>query len=252
VIERKSSTSSNYTLIGSVPVSNSYSYQDKTASAGNVYTYRVRAYIQRTSTNVAYGSYSNVLGVWLQSGSVNFTLQPLENFRVVITRTNSISGATGYEISKSRQSASGFQILTTLNASTSSYTDPNTQHIKTLYYKITPFKTVGGVKYYGQASSVKKVTTISINAPTITVKSSKAKQVVVQWSSSSYAAGYKVYRSTSKDGTYKLIKTINNSSTRSYTDKSVTSKKTYYYKVRAVDRFGNNSPYSAVKSVKVK
>jgi fibronectin type 3 domain-containing protein len=47
------------------------------------------------------------------------------------------------------------------------------------------------------------------------------------------ATGYRVFRSTSKNGTYTRIKSITSASTNSYADTSVTAGKTYYYKVRA-------------------
>lgn len=47
------------------------------------------------------------------------------------------------------------------------------------------------------------------------------------------AKGYVVYRATSKSGKYKAVSTIKKGSTVSYINKKLTSKKTYYYKVRA-------------------
>ena len=65
----------------------------------------------------------------------------------------------------------------------------------------------------------------------VTAKSKKKN--VISWDKVSNASGYIVYRSTSKSGTYTAIKTITKGSTKSYTDTGVTSKKKYYYKVRA-------------------
>ncbi|MGN0467502.1 MAG: leucine-rich repeat domain-containing protein, partial [Acutalibacteraceae bacterium] len=64
--------------------------------------------------------------------------------------------------------------------------------------------------------------------------------------------GYTVYYSTSKNGTYKKL---GSTTSTSYTNKKLSSGKTYYFKVVANKKVGIttiNSTYSAVKSVKVK
>ena len=71
----------------------------------------------------------------------------------------------------------------------------------------------------------------------------------------SNAQGYVVYRATSKNGKYKAVSTIKKGSTVSYTNKKLTSKKTYYYKVRAYRVVNGKkvySGYSKVKGVKIK
>ena len=65
--------------------------------------------------------------------------------------------------------------------------------------------------------------------------------------------GYIIYRSASKDGTYKAIKTITNPHTSSYTDKGLKKGKTYYYKIRGYMNYGSGkkyNKYSAIKSGK--
>lgn len=55
----------------------------------------------------------------------------------------------------------------------------------------------------------------------------------VAWSKASGATGYYVYRATSKNGSYKKVKTIGRQSETSWNDNGVGFNKTYYYKVRA-------------------
>ena len=68
--------------------------------------------------------------------------------------------------------------------------------------------------------------------PPAAVKTSPVdgKYVTIRWNKVSGATGYKVYRSLSKTGTYKLLKTVKSTS---YTDKSVYSGEGFYYKVLA-------------------
>ena len=64
------------------------------------------------------------------------------------------------------------------------------------------------------------------------------------------AVSYKVYRATSENGTYKLMKTTTGTS---YTNTSVTAGKTYYYKVVAVaNNTAANSAASEIVKLKAK
>jgi len=65
----------------------------------------------------------------------------------------------------------------------------------------------------------------------------------MSWDAVPYAAGYKIYRSTSATGTYSLYKTI---TTRSFTDTKLTANRTYYYKIRAYKIVDGATIYSSL------
>ncbi|MBR1763621.1 MAG: right-handed parallel beta-helix repeat-containing protein [Eubacterium sp.] len=84
--------------------------------------------------------------------------------------------------------------------------------------------------------------------------SQKSKTVTIKWKKVSNATGYEIYRATSKSGSYSKLATVS-SKTLSYKNKSLKKGKTYYYKVRAVRKMNSvtsYSPYSAIKSIKIK
>ena len=121
------------------------------------------------------------------------------------------------------------------------------------WYKIKYNNGYGYVsnKYLKIDSSNQQSTTLS--KPTIKTSSNSYNSNKITWSKLNNADGYEIYRSTSKSGTYKSIKSITNGSTVSYTDKSLTTGSTYYYKVRAyrtVDKKKVYSSYSSVVSAK--
>lgn len=95
-----------------------------------------------------------------------------------------------------------------------------------------------------------------LSKPTISkVTNSASKQAKITWKKMPYAQKYVIYRSTSKNGTYKKIKTIYGGTKTSYVDTGLTKGKTYYYKIKYVT---NNdagetmaSEFSAVKYVKI-
>lgn len=169
---------------------------------------------------------------------------------------NNVSGVNGYEVWMYNSNSGKYEKIKTIkNASTLSYTKSNLSSSTIYKYKIRAYKIVNGNKYYGSFS---KVLTTSTKPPTpsITLKSTTKGKVKISWNNvTSRSTGYEVYRATSKKGTYKKIATVNNKA-RSYTNTKTTSKKTYYYKVRAYKYIDSKnkvySSYSAVKSIKSK
>lgn len=98
-------------------------------------------------------------------------------------------------------------------------------------YATTPENTVG-------KAAISKVTSAAYNKLTIT------------WKKVSGASGYEVYRAESAKGTYKKVKDIAKGSTLSYTDKSLTCGKTYYYKVKAYITGSGSRQYGAESAAK--
>lgn len=85
------------------------------------------------------------------------------------------------------------------------------------------------------------------------VKSTAYNKLKVSWKVVPAATFYQIYRSTAKDGDYQNIKTINSVGTSSWTDGSVKTGKTYYYKIKTVVKTQNGeqtSGFSNVKSAK--
>lgn len=102
-------------------------------------------------------------------------------------------------------------------------------------------------------SGVTKTAEISVKpaAPTnIKAVSKTTTSADISWKAGYNVTGYNIYRSTSKNGTYKKV---GNTTGTSYTDKGLTKGKTYYYKVASyVNSDGKQviSSYSSVVSVK--
>ncbi|MBQ6843435.1 MAG: fibronectin type III domain-containing protein [Agathobacter sp.] len=113
---------------------------------------------------------------------------------------------------------------------------------------------------YGKASGVNYKFKIDYsfkdyNTGITSIKNASPSKVKLTWSKLYDADGYIICRSTSKNGTYKNIKTIKGASKCTYTDSSVKTGKKYYYKVRAYKIVAGEkiySKYSSVKSITAK
>lgn len=80
-------------------------------------------------------------------------------------------------------------------------------------------------------------------------------QITLEWAKVDQADGYVIYRSDSKNGTYKRVKTINKNTTLKWTNTGLPTSTQYYYKIRTFKRAGGKtlySTYSGVRSVYTK
>ena len=87
------------------------------------------------------------------------------------------------------------------------------------------------------------------------VANSGNRALKLTWKRTPDVLAYRIYRSTSKDGKYKLIKTVKAKDNRSFVDTKLKLDKTYYYKIRAYkNAYGEKvyGAYSEIRSKKVK
>lgn len=101
------------------------------------------------------------------------------------------------------------------------------------------------VKLPKQTTIKKKITVGKVSS--LKLKSGK-KSATITISKASNAKYYEIYRSTNKSSGFKKVATVKSTK---YVNKKLTSKKTYYYKVRAVNGTTKGS-FSKVYKVKVK
>ena len=97
-----------------------------------------------------------------------------------------------------------------------------------------------------------KTITFKIVPKTVTntkVSSATSSSIKLSWSKVSNASGYRIYRSTSKNGTYAKIKDITSKSTLNYTNSSLSSNKKYYYKIKSFKTVNGQRYYGYYSSI---
>ena len=166
---------------------------------------------------------------------------------------NKVSGASGYEVYQYNAKTKKYTKVATVKGT--SYTKSGLTTGTSYSYKVRAYKTVDKKNVYGSYSkAVSAKPSLSKVAGVKTVNVS-GKAVKVTWKKVSGASGYKLYRSTKKNGSYKLVKTVKGYKTVKYTNKKLKKGKTYFYKVRAYKTVGKKKvygSYSSYKSVKVR
>ena len=215
------------------------SYTNTSLKLGATYYYKVRGY-QTTATKTYYTNWSSTLSARtkLAAPSLKVLGANQSSAKLGITK---VAGGTSYKIYRSTHKSKGFKHIKTTGAS--SYTNTKLKYGKRYYYKTVVYR--GKTK--GSTSKTISVV-VGLKAPASVKVTGGASSATVSWSKSSGAKYYKVYRATSKSGSYTHVKTTTGSS---YKNTGLSPDKTYYYKVKAYGTLGKKtvaSGYSAVAS----
>jgi C1A family cysteine protease/fibronectin type 3 domain-containing protein len=234
-ISRSASSSGTYTKVGDTAAA---AFTNIGLITGTTYYYKVRAY-KLNGLNKIYGNYSAAV-------SIKPLLSAPVSVKAVSASYNStkiswgtVSGASGYQIFRAVSYFGTYSLIKT--TSYLSYLNTGLTAGRTYYYKVRAYRIIGTSKVYSNNSvvvSARPIPSVPANLKAARVSSSRIK---LTWRAVSGAYGYQIYRSTSRTGTYSLIKTT---SYLYYTNTRLTRGRTYYYKVRAYRTVGRTRVYS--------
>lgn len=149
-----------------------------------------------------------------------------------------VNGATGYQIYRSTEKTGTYKKIKTTSQLT--YKDTTTSNSKSYYYKVRAYKKGTSKNSYGSFSAIKSIKKV-LAKPTSFAAKAQTNGIKLSWKTASSASSYRIYRSTSKNGTYSYLTSVKSNS---YTDKKVSQGKTYYYKVRAYAVISSTKYYS--------
>lgn len=241
----------SYKRIKSISNAGTLSYTDTAVTPGKQYRYKVRAYMKLSSGN-KYSSYSNVKDIDFTVPATSFSTFKITNYRTISLSWKKKS-VDGYKIYRKTGTGKYSCIQTIKNNTTVSFKDTSVKPANTYTYRIRGYVTVNGKNYYSSYTAVKKAELKMAKPQLKTAKVSGGTKIKVTWKRDSKADGYYIYRATSKNGTYKRVKTITKNKTVSWSDTNISTGKTYYYKIRSYVKATTgtkSSGYSAVVSVK--
>ncbi len=133
--------------------------------------------------------------------------------------------ATGYEIySEDNRIKYG-------TTSSTNFVVNGLKNSTTYTFHVRSYVTVGENTTYGEMKSVTAYTKVASTDKLVGTSTAK-RTATLTWDRSNTVGGYEIYRSTTENGTYKKIAVVPNGK-GTYTDNTVGSNRTYYYKVRA-------------------
>lgn len=212
-------------------------YTDSSIPSGVSYYYKVRVY-----SSLATSDYSNVVRAKLFANAPSSLKAEVKSYNSVKLTWTASSDATGYEIYRCQTSNGTFnKIATTVDTY---YMNSGISTGQRYYYKIRAIKDInaGLMKSDGDVNNLNSLFTGVVDAkPVLDIPSnvqaapSGYNTIKITYSAVNNATAYEIYRSISKNGTYRLIKTT--TSTTFYST-NLTTGFTYFYKVKAIRKQG--------------
>ena len=143
-------------------------------------------------------------------------------------RWNAVANASQYEVYRATTKSGTYTLLGTTTAT--HYTDNKAGSGYTYYYKVKALAANGAESDYSAVvAGICHCAKPTVKATYMGVSG----KPYIKWNAVANASQYKVYRSTSKNGTYTLLGTT---TATHYTDNKAGSGYTYYYKVRAISK----------------
>ena len=116
------------------------------------------------------------------------------------------------------------------------------------YYIVKAYKNESEEVCIGESASTSgKV--VPAKTAIASVKGQKNK-VTLKWKKVSDVSGYEIYRATSKNGTYKKVKTIASNSKNTYVNKKLEAGTKYYYKIRTYKKVDGKKVYGQYSEIK--
>ena len=235
---RSESRGTGYSLLGTTTAT---SYTNTGAAVGKTYYYRVKAV-----NSVGTSGYSNIV-----SGKAKTAAPAAPSVTAGNSSTGkpqltwkAVSGAVKYEVYRSTRQNSGYSLLGTTTST--SYVNTGASTGTTYYYRVKAVNRNGMASGYSNIVSC-KAKAAAPAAPSVTAGNSSTGKPRLTWKAVSGAVSYRIYRSESRGTGYSLLGTT---SSTSYVNTGAAAGKTYYYRVKAVNRDGMASGYSNIVSGK--
>lgn len=157
-----------------------------------------------------------------------------------------VTGASGYDVYRATSKAGAYTKVATVSKSTPNYLNSSLTTGQTYYYKVVAYTTVEGIKLGSPSSSIVSAKPVPNTPGSVKAAKESSTSIKVSWDKVSGANGYKVYRATSKYGSYTKV---TDTTSLSYTNSKLTKGNTYYYKVIAYRTVSGNKVYSSYSSV---
>ena len=238
-VYRSTRQNSGYSLLGTTT---STSYVNTGASTGTTYYYRVKA----VNRNGMASGYSNIVSGKAKAAAPAAPSVTAGNSSTGKPRLTwkAVSGAVSYRIYRSESRGTGYSLLGT--TSSTSYVNTGAAAGKTYYYRVKAVNRDGMASAYSNIVSGKAKAAVPA-APSVTAGNSSTGKPRLTWKAVSGAVSYRIYRSESRGTGYSLLGTT---SSTSYVNTGAAAGKTYYYRVKAVNRDGMASAYSNIVSGK--
>ena len=216
----------------------STSYANTTSKANVTYYYKVMALASRTAS--ANSAFSNIAARTCDIAAPVVKASNNAETGKVVLKWKPVEGAAKYEVYRSGTKNGTYKLYCTLTGTT--YTNSTANAGYTYYYKVkaiskvmpegnSAFSTVVSRTCDCAMPSLELIDYDTDGTPLYYIDYNNNGNIIFKWSKVSGAGSYKVYRSGTMNGTYKLL---GETKSTTFTDKTATAGYYYYYKIVAV------------------
>ena len=238
-IYRSPSLSSSFTRIATITNAATY-YIDTDLAPSTTYCYKMDAYnsggVSPFSTTVKAKTQQTV-----PSAPIDLKAFTLTSGSIKIQWTSTSDNQLGFHIYRSNTYSGTYTIVADANPSQDSYVNTNLDYNSTYYYKVTAFN-LAGESPLSDVASATTLQQVPFNPYDLRVTSISTDSMTLDWKpGSNNEVGYKVYRSSTSNGPFTQIATLDYSHV-SYTDTGINPENDYYYRVIAYNYVGNSYP----------
>ena len=203
------------------------------------YYYKVIALAENEAGNSEYSDVQVYLG---KLAAPELTVSNIESSGKIQIKWTKVDGAVKYELYRATSKNGTYKLLGTTKGT--SFKNTSATAGTTYYYKV---RALAEDPNANSDFSAIKSRTCDLPCPVLTAGVNTKGQPKVTWKAVDGAVSYKVYRSTTLDGSYSLTKTTTSTT---YTNTTAVAYETYYYKVVAVaSNTAANSAKSEAKAI---
>jgi RHS repeat-associated protein len=235
-VERSLTTGTGFALVAST-AANATSHQDTGLAGGTTYFYRVRAVnADGISLYTPQASIATIaLGAPLPPTAL--TASGVSPSQINLTWTDGSTDETGFQIERSATAGTGFGLLTTAPANTTSYASTGLAGGTRYFYRVRAVNASGGSAYTPESNAVTNV----VAPTTFTATAASTAQVTLTWwDMSGNETGFQIERSLTAGSGHALVATTAANTTR-FTDAGLAANTQYHYRVRAVNAISSSA-----------
>ncbi|WP_169978968.1 fibronectin type III domain-containing protein [Tautonia rosea] len=237
----RSTDGTNWTVLTSSLPAGSTSYSDTTTAAGTAYSYRVQAF--NASVTSDYSNTASATTVTVAPSGL--AASAVSSSRINLS-WNDVAGETSYRIERSTNGTT-WTLAGTTDAGVTTFSDTGRASNTTYLYRVQALN-AGGASAFSSTASATTLDAPSLpNSPTGLTASATSNRVVLNWNDVEGETGYRIERSSNGGKGWSTVGQTSSDVT-TYTDSSVSARKTYLYRVYAFNDAGE-SPASGTVSV---
>lgn len=238
-IYRSNSANGKYQRVKKIRNAKTLSWKDKTVKTGKKYYYRLRAYKEQKDATGYSSDSKKLCGSTIAATKITSAVSAKSGH--CLLKWKKIAGAKKYQIYRSEKKDGKYRrIASTKNGKITSYSDKSAAAGKTYYYKVRVINYVNHKEGYSDDSNI--VSGRQLASPFWKeIVSNDSSGITLSWKKVSGATGYRIYRSTAKNGSYKKIKTLKGQGVVKYIDKTGKKDQIYYYRIQAEGKKGESA-----------